>query len=205
MECGGRNSRPKAEGDARQVAFELNDGTAKMSTTGRHLVFCSYTTREQEMKQIRPLVLKISADIKSRGYGCLLEMIWLDLHRMQPPPMDQQTIAGMLEEGVLSSIAMVSFISPSYFGSEWCRFEWEMARRNDMPIYGVVWKGSDDECFGESSHSFRPTYLDARHPMNWWDTPSRLPANHEEISESLWSQLQKQVELQQDNLNRDSS
>ena|SRR5215469_6752960 len=142
-------------------------------------IFLSYTTREEEVRQVRPFVKEIVARLRARGYGeCIDPLVWWDADRIGPLNIDLRTV---LAEAIARCRHLLAFVSPSYWQSCWCRFEWEQAfqhhvrdpRRRLVPI---LWKGEPDISLWEPVPPWRSLgYVDASHPYGWWNTPSQLP------------------------------
>lgn len=120
------------------------------TSKAKHRVFVSYSWGDAEPYYIRRFVEDIlrALDTNEREYSCL----------------EQELV-----DGVRRSEHLLSFLSPRYWDSVWCRFEWGVARGCDIPVFPLV-------CTGESErfppHGFFQ-YYDVRPFMN--DYPRNFP------------------------------
>jgi hypothetical protein len=88
----------------------------------RYHCFISYTTREREVQRIKPIIDRYCDTLKSRGVRvcpAYYDGWYLERHRYDP-----DELARLLRDAIANSAFTVSFLSPSYLWSHWCRFEW---------------------------------------------------------------------------------
>jgi len=104
-------------------------------------VFLSYTRREEEVRRLQPV---------TDAY-CDLLLKWARTHEVdifydrsslpQDVEYSDEQLQAILRSAVLRSHLLVSFLSPEYIGSRWCRFEYR-TKWSDSPrqIHNVYWK-----------------------------------------------------------------
>jgi hypothetical protein len=104
-------------------------------------VFLSYTRREEEVQRLQPV---------TDAYCDLLQK-WARTHRVHifydrsSIPQDVQysdkQLEALLRPAVLRSHLLVSFLSPQYIESGWCRYEYK-TKWTDAPgqIHNIYWK-----------------------------------------------------------------
>ncbi|HSI02209.1 MAG TPA: TIR domain-containing protein [Reyranella sp.] len=127
----------------------------------RYHAFISYTTREHEVRQVKPIVDEfLNRYLKPLIRGVLGELpVFYDGWSLDPPSnrsFDESTLKYRLAEAIRDSEMMLAFVSPSYLSSRWCHFELAtMAPRErepvPAPIVPIFWKG-DHELFSQSAH-----------------------------------------------------
>lgn len=97
--------------------------TSPTSSSNRRRIFISYTTREAEVRQLKPLVDAFLLALPEATYREL--GIWydgVDLPRNQR--LSRQELAAKLSEALNTCDFTLAFISPHYLRSAWCRHEW---------------------------------------------------------------------------------
>ena len=119
-----------------------------MSLNGAHYslhmtkfnVFLSYTSREEEVKQIKPLIDIYCRDLWKWAKSKNIE-IFYDNFTMEKRQYSDSELERILGEGVRKSQLMTAFLSRSYVESKWCQFEYLETRKNKQPIvHGILWK-----------------------------------------------------------------
>jgi TIR domain len=106
--------------------------------------FVSYTTREDEVRAIVPLVDAFVKELEQRGFTAK-PPFWLDRIEIgQVTNMPDKTLRKILADGIDQCIALIAFVSPGYVNSEFCRFEWSHFG-NSSPIdrsfaAPLIWK-----------------------------------------------------------------
>ena len=102
--------------------------------------FVSYTTREDEVRIIKPFVEKFIGRI---GFGCA--PFWLDLLQIGRFDGYDDALRDELRNAISECRAMIAFISPGYWTSDFCRFEFEEMLRTSPerePFLATLeWKG----------------------------------------------------------------
>ncbi len=103
-------------------------------------VFLSYTSREEEVKHIQPLVEQYCREVWK----------WADLNGVHVfydhfslPQVQYSEIEleGILARHVRRSELMTSFLSPGYIESRWCRFEAVTKINEPDPVtHAIYWK-----------------------------------------------------------------
>ena len=114
--------------------------------------FISYTTREDEIREVLPLVDAYCSALRARG---VTPYVFFDRLCMDRGPKSHHALCRQLERAIRLSGFTVSFISPSYLDSEWCRFEVsetlrEHRQRRRFPdcefaILPILWKRCDPD------------------------------------------------------------
>jgi hypothetical protein len=109
--------------------------------------FISYTTREKEVRQIKPFVDALVDRLK-RG-GVTVCPVFYDGWHMERRRYRPDELVHSLGEGIDRSAFTIAFVSPGYITSEWCQFEWHntavVHRSRDSPaphysILPILWK-----------------------------------------------------------------
>lgn len=109
--------------------------------------FISYTTREEEVRQIKPFVDAFVAKLK-RG-GVKICPVFYDGWHMERRIYQPEELGHRLSEGISRSAFTIAFVSPGYIASAWCQFEWNTTvhvhRNRDTPaptysILPILWK-----------------------------------------------------------------
>lgn len=102
-------------------------------------VFLSYTSREEEVKQIKPLINAYRTDLLEWGKSKNIDIFYDDF-TMEKRQYSDSELERILGEVVRKSHLMTSFVSRSYIESRWCQFEYLETRRNKKIVHGVFWK-----------------------------------------------------------------
>lgn len=106
-------------------------------------VFLSYTTREEEVRAIQPLVDQYCRGLWEWGASHGLNVFY-DHFSMEVREYSQEELVTILGGAVARSRLFTAFLSPSYVESRWCCFEWEQAKSRaiDLPraIHPICWK-----------------------------------------------------------------
>ena len=137
----------------------------------RWIVFVSYTTREPEVRVLKPLVY---------AYLDELRLSIPDLEVWSPIYYDALYLTGQLSEdqlreelndGIEKSSFMAAFISPGYVGSRWCSFEWLRMAKRETPachrILPMYWKRDIRRTLPEGSPGFHQHLL-SRESVDLW-------------------------------------
>lgn len=104
-------------------------------------VFLSYTRREEEVAALQP-VTDAYCDVlfrwgRTRGVDIFYDRSSIPQDRSY----SDLELRKILGDGVRRSHVLVSFLSPEYIGSPWCRFEFETkAATRPREIHKVYWK-----------------------------------------------------------------
>lgn len=103
-------------------------------------VFLSYTSREEEVQWIQPLIERYCHELwqwaNSNGIH-----IFYDHFSIPQREYTDAELRNILEEHVSRSDLFTSFLSPGYIESEWCRFEVvTKAEEPDPVIHSIYWK-----------------------------------------------------------------
>lgn len=89
--------------------------------------FISYTTREDEIRIIKPFIDDYTRRLHAEGY---LTTIFYDGYKIpEVPNRPDDLLAKILADAIYDAAFVVAFVSPGYTGSEWCRFELDTALR----------------------------------------------------------------------------
>lgn len=109
--------------------------------------FVSYTTREDEVRIIKPFVDDYGKALGQRlGFPPIYYDGWYIKKSKYHHP---EELRSTLSKAIRESAFTVSFLSPHYLRSEWCRFEWQETERvhsvrpNPAPeksILPITWK-----------------------------------------------------------------
>ena len=102
-------------------------------------IFLSYTSREEEIKQIKPLVNIYCRDLWEWAKSNRIE-IYYDDFTMEKRQYSKTELEQILREAIGKSHLMTAFLSPSYIESEWCQFEYLETKNKKKPIHGILWK-----------------------------------------------------------------
>lgn len=113
----------------------------------RYHCFISYTNRESEARELRPLLTALGGAFRSLGV-VHAPLFWDVLELEQPR--DAQGLAVSLLNAIQESVCMIALVSPSYVSSPWCIFEWgamsgvHVDRGPEWPaIKPYIWKPLD--------------------------------------------------------------
>lgn len=103
-------------------------------------VFLSYSSREEEVKQIKPLIDIYCRDLWEWAQSNGIE-IFYDEFTMEKRRYSALELERILRDAVNRSHLMTAFLSPRYVESEWCRFEYLETRKTRKPIlHAILWK-----------------------------------------------------------------
>ncbi|MET0648262.1 MAG: toll/interleukin-1 receptor domain-containing protein [Pyrinomonadaceae bacterium] len=105
----------------------------------RFTVFLSYTSREDEVKTVQPLVDAYCNDLlvwaRTRGVE-----IFYDHFSLPPKQRSDTELKATLAAHIRASQFFTAFLSPSYVESRWCCFEWREAAFEVKPTHPIYWK-----------------------------------------------------------------
>jgi hypothetical protein len=113
-------------------------------------IFLSYTTREEEVRQVRPFVKEIATALRAKYGGVIDPIVWWDGDRMGDF-MNESKLRAELADAITRCRHLLAFVSFSYWKSYWCRFEWEQAFQYHVRELAVAWS----RFFGKDSRIFR--------------------------------------------------
>jgi len=111
--------------------------------------FISYTTREEEVQEVKPFLDAYVRAIQAQGVTVC--PVFYDGWYLQRESYSQRELAEKLREGIEGSAFTVAFLSPSYPQSAWCCYEWatteevHVRRAPPAPAYSILpiqWKGA---------------------------------------------------------------
>lgn len=103
-------------------------------------VFLSYTSREEEVKQIKPLIEIYCRDLWEWAQSNGIEIFYDDF-TMKKRHYSDLELEKILGDAVNRSHLMTAFLSPAYVESKWCRFEYLKTRMfKKPPVHGIFWK-----------------------------------------------------------------
>jgi hypothetical protein len=104
-------------------------------------IFISYTTREEEVRTIQPLVDKYCRGLweRARQHGV---DVFYDHFALKRVEYSRQQLEGHLLYAIKHSHMMTAFLSPGYVESEWCQFEWDRWRDHHQSgwVHLIYWK-----------------------------------------------------------------
>ncbi len=109
--------------------------------------FLSYTTREEEVRSIKPTVDTFAERLREAGITVC--PVFYDGWYLERREYEIQDLADRLREGIARSAFTIAFLSPGYIESEWCRYEWRTtlelhgSRGDPAPnhsVFPVLWK-----------------------------------------------------------------
>ena len=109
--------------------------------------FVSYTTREQEVKAIKPCVDRLVDHLKKSGV--VICPVFYDGWYLARRMYDVCELRERLACAIGKSAFTLAFVSPGYVDSPWCRFEWECTEHAhasrgtpamEHSILPVLWK-----------------------------------------------------------------
>jgi hypothetical protein len=108
----------------------------------RYHFFVSYTSREEEVAEVRPYVDQFIRDVEERGFTAW--PFWLDRIHLRDFSGGHQELCTRLAQGIDECMCLVSFTSPLYMTSPFCEFEYEYFDRTSPPTWEflgeVEWK-----------------------------------------------------------------
>lgn len=119
--------------------------------------FLSYTVRDSEVQELKPIVDIFIDRLRAAGLNTCEFPIFYDYASLPPHPRDDSQLRHDLESAILGSVCMISFVSPLYFSSEWCKLELDYMNkvaswRGPPPsvVLPIEWKP-----LGDKHRSFR--------------------------------------------------
>jgi hypothetical protein len=120
-----------------------------------HQCFVSYTTREDEVRVIKPFIdqyQRALQDAWNAQLGPSDLNVYYDGWRIQPGFRTDAWLRQTLERAIRSSAFVVAFLSPGYHSSEWCQWELSVARDEhehrgtpalDCSCLPILWKNEN--------------------------------------------------------------
>jgi len=124
----------------------ITRSTSPLATYEFHS-FISYTTREEEVRVIKPFIDAYVGILQRRGVRFC--PVFYDGWYLRDRQYDNVTLGHKLESGIEQSAFTTAFLSPGYSTSNWCCFEWcateKEHRERDFPapeysILPICWK-----------------------------------------------------------------
>jgi hypothetical protein len=109
--------------------------------------FISYTSREEEVRQIKPFIDAFVDRLKRSGVTIC--PVFYDGWHMERRTYERAELVHRLGDGVSRSAFTIAFVSPGYVTSEWCQFEWwatvgvhghRDSPAPDWSILPIIWK-----------------------------------------------------------------
>jgi hypothetical protein len=109
----------------------------------------SYTSREDEIRQLKPILDQYIGALQ--GIGVRVCPVYYDGWYLRDRSYSDAELAGRLREAIGMSAFTVAFLSPGYLDSQWCCFEWMSTREehahraHPAPKYSILpmlWKAS---------------------------------------------------------------
>lgn len=112
----------------------------------RWIAFVSYTTREAEVKAVKPLVDSYIRELERNAIAVAqISPVFYDCIYIREP-LEDPDLELRLRKAIEQSHFMAAFLSPGYIQSRWCRYEWNcMTSREDATVRRVLplhWKPS---------------------------------------------------------------
>jgi hypothetical protein len=129
----------------------------------RFHAFMSYTTREDEVREIKPVVDRFLNDYLRPSIQAALgePPIFYDGWYLRNPPTaicNEYLLQRALRFAIEESEMLLAFVSPLYVQSPWCMFEVEtMARKAPRPWYDICRKVPNDELLDRRQSHMRPS------------------------------------------------
>ena len=128
--------------------------------TYEYHAFISYTTREDEVRVIKPFIDEYIGILQAQGVHVC--PVFYDGWYLRDRQYDNVTLEKELRQGIHQSAFTIAFLSPGYLTSTWCCFEWmtteEEHRKRDFPapsysILPICWKKPLSKNYGRCSHA----------------------------------------------------
>jgi len=128
------------------VRHPRTESTSPPSIYSFH-AFISYTTREEEVREIKPFVDSVVDQLISSGVTVC--PVYYDRVELERRKYEDGELADRLKDGISRSAFTLAFVSPGYITSNWCQFEWwttiKVHGRRDEPalahsVCPIVWK-----------------------------------------------------------------
>src|SRR5258708_10150335 len=130
----------------------------------RFHAFMSYTTREEEVREIKPVVDRFLNDYLRPSIQAALgePPIFYDGWYLRNAPnaiRNEYSLQRALRFAIEESEMLLAFVSPLYVQSPWCMFEVEtMARKAPRPWYDICRKVPNDELLDRRQSHVRPSH-----------------------------------------------
>ncbi len=144
----------------------------------RYHFFVSYTTREQEVRTIKPHVEHFIKELHKRGFKS--HPFWLDLAEIGNFDGSNEELREELARAIDRCISLIAFVSPGYIKSEFCRFEFRHIGYTSPPHPDLffraelVWKTPFD-ALGHPLAAAKAAY---QIPFDPIDANDNAPPNH---------------------------
>jgi len=105
--------------------------------------FISYSSREDEVGAIKPFVDDYIGELQRRGYDvCPIYYDGFYLRdRADGAPYSNHELESEIRKGIRGSTFTSAFLSPWYYCSHWCNFEWDETEAASHRISPILWKG----------------------------------------------------------------
>jgi TIR domain len=110
--------------------------------------FISYTSREDEIKKIKPFIDNYVSVLQAQGVTFC--PVYYDGWYLRRDHYEDAELQELLRDGIRRSAFSVCFLSPGYYASAWCIYEWltteAVHTRRGRPaqeysILPICWKG----------------------------------------------------------------
>jgi hypothetical protein len=150
-----------------------------------HHAFVSYTTREDEVQEVKPWIDALGNRLVK--LGITFHPIYYDgwyLERVRRSPTE---LGAILAHAIGNCAFTISFLSPGYVKSPWCRYEWQATRalhtRRSEPapeysIFPIVWKQIPTRSWNRCGREF---LREVNHRLAW-DGHGFVPPQGEAIN-----------------------
>jgi hypothetical protein len=124
--------------------------------------FISYTTRQEEVAELKPHVDKMIDKLKEAGV--VVCPVYYDGWYMERRKYEQSELAERLIAALADSAFTLCFVSPGYVSSPWCRLEWEATMRihahralpaPEYSILPVLWKPLSEVYFRRAKRALK--------------------------------------------------
>jgi len=145
--------------------------------------FISYTTREKEVRLVKPFIDEFIGILQQQGVTFC--PVFYDGWYLRRPHYEFSELAEKLRDGINGSAFTLAFLSPGYMSSDWCIYEWstteEIHKRREYPAqeYSILpqcWKQFVGKRRREPDHS-EPNLLYRRYLDISGAFPSELNSN----------------------------
>jgi hypothetical protein len=132
----------------------ITRSTSPLATYEYHS-FISYTTREDEVRIIKPFIDEYISILQARGVRFC--PVFYDGWYLRDRYYDEVTLEAKLREGIVQSAFTTAFLSPGYLTSNWCCYEWGTTegehRKRVFPAPGysilpICWKKPLQKLYG---------------------------------------------------------
>jgi hypothetical protein len=165
-----------------------------------HHCMISYTTREEEVRAVKPFVDWFCDLLRARG---IRPLVWYDGYYVERRLYPDRELAEILKSAVRSCWFTVSFLSPGYLFSPWCGFEVaETIRAHEerhtdpqFQLLPVFWKGPIDVSLSREHEFIRQLRRHDEFPGSLFGDEMELaesnPDGLPQLREPWWHHLQK--------------